>query len=73
MGVIDLGREDTDTSGLSDDYLKGGPAEWVDRLASFYHEYGMDTFNFWPVAGNQRLQIEAFAREVAPAVREKLT
>ncbi len=70
MGVIDLGRDDTGGSGLSDDYLKGTPDDWVAAISGFYYEYSMDTFNFWPVAGNQRLQIETFAREIAPAVRE---
>ena len=38
----------------------------------WYEDYGQDTFNFWPVAGNVAVQIEAFAQEVAPAVREAI-
>lgn len=72
MGVLDLGREDTKASGLDDNYIKGSVEEWVDKLVGWYRDYRQDTFIFWPVAGNQRLQIEAFAQEVAPAVRERL-
>jgi hypothetical protein len=32
----------------------------------------MDTFNFWPVAGDQLRQIESYASEVVPRVKELL-
>jgi hypothetical protein len=35
----------------------------------FYRDYRQDTFVFWPVAGDELAQIEAFARDVAPAAR----
>ena len=35
-------------------------------------ELGMDTFNFWPVAGNELEQIRLFAQEVIPAAREQI-
>jgi alkanesulfonate monooxygenase SsuD/methylene tetrahydromethanopterin reductase-like flavin-dependent oxidoreductase (luciferase family) len=72
MGVLDLGREDTKASGLDDNYIQGSVQEWTDKILNWYKEYSQDTFIFWPVAGNQRLQIEAFAQEIVPAVREKL-
>jgi alkanesulfonate monooxygenase SsuD/methylene tetrahydromethanopterin reductase-like flavin-dependent oxidoreductase (luciferase family) len=72
MGVLDLGREDTKATGLDDNYVKGSVEEWVDKLVNWYHNDRQDTFIFWPVAGNQRLQIEAFAQDVVPAVREQL-
>jgi hypothetical protein len=72
MGVLDLGREDTKASGLDDNYVKGSVQGWVDKIVNWYRGYGQDTFIFWPVAGNQRLQIEAFAQEVVPAIKEVL-
>jgi hypothetical protein len=45
----------------------------VDQLVELYTDYGQDTFNFWPVSGNQLVQIEAFAKEVMPVVREQVS
>ncbi len=73
MGVLDLGRDDTSAPGLNDNYLQGDAAHWAQKLVDWYVNYRQDTFIFWPVAGNQQVQIEAFAREVAPAVREALS
>ncbi len=72
MGVLDLGREDTKAAGLDDNYVKGTVGEWVEKLLNWYHNDRQDTFIFWPVAGNQRLQIEAFAKGVVPAVKSAL-
>jgi hypothetical protein len=53
--------------------MKYGPIQqWVDEIIRLHQDYRQDTFIFWPEAGNQLLQIEAFAQEVAPAVREAL-
>lgn len=41
---------------------------WVDELARVA-EIGMDAFIFWPVGEDRVGQVEAFAREVVPAVR----
>lgn len=47
-----------------------GPAEhWVEELARFAVELGMDTFIYWPSEDHVR-QVELFAGEVVPAVRE---
>lgn len=72
MGVLDLGREDTKLAEQKEGHVYGPVRRWVDRLVEFYHEQRIDTFIFWPVSGNEPLQIEAFAKEVAPAVREAL-
>lgn len=49
-----------------------GPASfWVEELTRLV-EVGMDAFMFWPAHGEDR-QIEAFATEVIPAVREAVT
>jgi alkanesulfonate monooxygenase SsuD/methylene tetrahydromethanopterin reductase-like flavin-dependent oxidoreductase (luciferase family) len=50
--------------------LLDGPAEhWVEELARFAVELGMDTFIYWPSEDHVR-QVELFAGEVVPAVRE---
>ena len=47
-----------------------GPVElWVETLAELVLERGMDTFVLGP-AGESAAQVELFAQEVAPAVRE---
>lgn len=72
MGVLNTGREDTTVTGLGAEYVYGSVQEWAEKIVEWYEEYGQDTFNFWPVAGNQAVQIEAFAQEVVPAVREEI-
>jgi alkanesulfonate monooxygenase SsuD/methylene tetrahydromethanopterin reductase-like flavin-dependent oxidoreductase (luciferase family) len=61
MGTIGEGRRQ--------DLLDGPAAQWVDQLTHFAVELGMDTFMFWPTSDPIQ-QIEIFASEVAPAVRE---
>lgn len=73
MGVIDVGREDTSVPGLGDDYIYGTASDWVKRLVEWYETYRQDTFIFWPVAGNHMVQIEAYAGDVVPAVRQALS
>lgn len=46
------------------------PDEWVDAIVHFYLDLGMDTFFYWPVAGDEREQLRLFAEEVVPAARE---
>jgi alkanesulfonate monooxygenase SsuD/methylene tetrahydromethanopterin reductase-like flavin-dependent oxidoreductase (luciferase family) len=49
--------------------LHGPPGHWIETLTGFVLELGFDSFLFWPeedVLG----QIERFAQEVAPGVRE---
>jgi alkanesulfonate monooxygenase SsuD/methylene tetrahydromethanopterin reductase-like flavin-dependent oxidoreductase (luciferase family) len=72
MGVLDLGRPDTRAKEEQANNIYGPVQKWVDEILTFYHDYGQDTFVFWPVAGNERLQIEGFAQEVVPAVRAAL-
>ena len=52
--------------------LDGPTSKWVEGLARFALELGMDTFVFWPEAGpeDHERQVELFAGEVVPAVRE---
>jgi alkanesulfonate monooxygenase SsuD/methylene tetrahydromethanopterin reductase-like flavin-dependent oxidoreductase (luciferase family) len=50
--------------------LLDGPIDhWVEELTRFAIELGMDTFIYWPSEDHVR-QIELFAGEVVPAVRE---
>lgn len=72
MGVLDLGRSDTKITEREANNIYGPVEEWVEQLVRFYWEYRQDTFIFWPVSGNRMVQIEAFAQEVVPAVREAL-
>jgi len=72
MGIIDLGRDDTKSTGASDDYIVGDPRFWIERILSWYREYRQDTFIFWPAAGNTLVQIEAFTQTIVPAVREAI-
>lgn len=49
-----------------------GPVEyWVEELTRLVVEVGMDTFIYWP-ADDRLQQLEQFAAEVAPAVREQV-
>jgi alkanesulfonate monooxygenase SsuD/methylene tetrahydromethanopterin reductase-like flavin-dependent oxidoreductase (luciferase family) len=49
--------------------LDGPPSRWVDTLTDFALEQGVDTFIYWP-SGDHERQVEVFAGEVVPAVRE---
>lgn len=55
--------------GPGDGPLEGPVQKWVDEIARLVLELGFDTFVFWPSDDHVR-QIELFAGEVAPAVRE---
>ncbi|HET7480752.1 MAG TPA: LLM class flavin-dependent oxidoreductase [Rubrobacteraceae bacterium] len=49
--------------------LEGPASTWIEQLTRFVLECGMDTFIYWPSEDHER-QVEAFANEVVPAVRE---
>ncbi len=57
-----IGRE-------ADGTLDGPVSKWTEGLRRFALELGMDTFIFWPSEDRER-QVELFANEVVPAVRE---
>ena len=52
-----------------DGTLDGPVSLWVEELTRFALEFGMDTFIHWPSEDREH-QVELFANEVAPAVRE---
>lgn len=49
--------------------LEGPVSTWIAQLTRFVLEFGMDTFIYWPTEDHER-QVEVFAGEVLPAVRE---
>ena len=59
----------TITDGPARGPLQGPVAHWVETLTRFTVELGLDTFIFWP-DGDQLGQLERFAAEVVPRVRE---
>ena len=50
-------------------FLDGPAGQWVDQLLPLVVEAGMDTFVLWP-SESPASQLERFAAEVAPALRE---
>ena len=50
-------------------FLDGPAGQWVEQLLPLVTEIGMDTFVLWPSESPAR-QLELFAAEVAPALRE---
>ena len=59
------------TIGGSGGFLQGGVGQWVDELTELTVEHGMDTFVFGP-SEDPVPQLQRFAQEVAPAVREQV-
>jgi alkanesulfonate monooxygenase SsuD/methylene tetrahydromethanopterin reductase-like flavin-dependent oxidoreductase (luciferase family) len=57
------------TAAGSTEALRGPVSHWVETLTGFALELGFDTFVFWP-AVEPVDQVERFAQEVVPAVRE---
>jgi alkanesulfonate monooxygenase SsuD/methylene tetrahydromethanopterin reductase-like flavin-dependent oxidoreductase (luciferase family) len=50
-------------------FLDGPAGQWVEQLLALVTETGMDTFVLWPTEAPDR-QLELFAAEVAPALRQ---
>jgi alkanesulfonate monooxygenase SsuD/methylene tetrahydromethanopterin reductase-like flavin-dependent oxidoreductase (luciferase family) len=50
-------------------FLDGPPGHWVEQLLPLVVETGMDTFVVWP-SESPASQLQVFAAEVAPALRE---
>jgi alkanesulfonate monooxygenase SsuD/methylene tetrahydromethanopterin reductase-like flavin-dependent oxidoreductase (luciferase family) len=59
----------TITAGPSEGMFHGPARQWVDNLAEVAVSYGFDTFIFW---GEGDHQLDRFAQEVVPALREHL-
>ncbi len=72
MGMIDFGQIGGKPAGLKEGTLYGTPADWVEMLQRYYHDYGQDTFILWPLAEKPEEQLRIFAQEVVPAVKAAL-
>lgn len=70
MGEIETGSS---SNSISEKGIFGDVDFWVDKLSEFHEIYRQDTFNFWPQSEEPYDQIERFAAEVIPAVRERFT
>jgi hypothetical protein len=56
---------------LSEKGIFGNSAYWIETLSRLHEDYRQDTFNFWPAGAAPYEQIECFANEVMPALRER--
>jgi alkanesulfonate monooxygenase SsuD/methylene tetrahydromethanopterin reductase-like flavin-dependent oxidoreductase (luciferase family) len=68
--VYNLPGEITDAP--TGELLQGPVEHWVETLTGFALELGFDTFILWPGGGDAPRQVERFAQEVAPQVREEV-
>jgi alkanesulfonate monooxygenase SsuD/methylene tetrahydromethanopterin reductase-like flavin-dependent oxidoreductase (luciferase family) len=57
------------TKGSSEGTFAGPVRQWVAEIADVATSYAFDTFIFW---GEGEIQLDRFAQEVVPAVREQL-
>jgi len=68
--IYNLPGEITEAPGT--ELLRGPVEHWVETLTGFAIELGFDTFIFWPGDDAPR-QVERFAEEVVPGVRDAVT
>jgi alkanesulfonate monooxygenase SsuD/methylene tetrahydromethanopterin reductase-like flavin-dependent oxidoreductase (luciferase family) len=69
-GIIHSGSGNTGSI-TAKNTLEGTAGFWVEQLVDLYQQYRQDTFIFWG-GDDPSQQIEMFAREVVPAVKERL-
>jgi alkanesulfonate monooxygenase SsuD/methylene tetrahydromethanopterin reductase-like flavin-dependent oxidoreductase (luciferase family) len=69
MGIVDLGQHGQRPDSLEAGIIYGTVQGWVEQLVRLNAEYRQDTFLFWPVGDNPIRQLEAFAKEIVPAVK----
>jgi alkanesulfonate monooxygenase SsuD/methylene tetrahydromethanopterin reductase-like flavin-dependent oxidoreductase (luciferase family) len=69
--IFNIGGLITDDAG-GEGVLVGPVQRWVDTLEEWTTDPGIDSYIFWPTA-DPLAQVERFAAEVAPAVRERLS
>jgi alkanesulfonate monooxygenase SsuD/methylene tetrahydromethanopterin reductase-like flavin-dependent oxidoreductase (luciferase family) len=72
MGVIQTGDNDFSAKAKKPGILIGTPEDWREWILEFHHKLRFDTFICWPIGGDEVRQIEIFAREIAPGVREEI-
>jgi alkanesulfonate monooxygenase SsuD/methylene tetrahydromethanopterin reductase-like flavin-dependent oxidoreductase (luciferase family) len=71
MGVIRSGAGSVSFPNQSGT-IDGTAGHWVDEITRFYRDYRQDTFILW-AGGDVAQQIEVFAQEVIPAVKEQIS
>jgi alkanesulfonate monooxygenase SsuD/methylene tetrahydromethanopterin reductase-like flavin-dependent oxidoreductase (luciferase family) len=55
------------------DVIVGSSKEWADELVSYYRDFGVDSFIFWPsIEGEELEQVRLFGESVMPTVRESM-
>jgi alkanesulfonate monooxygenase SsuD/methylene tetrahydromethanopterin reductase-like flavin-dependent oxidoreductase (luciferase family) len=70
--VYNIGGSITpEVGGGGEGVLVGPVGHWIETLTAWAVDPGIDACIFWPTA-NELIQVERFAGEVAPAVREAL-
>jgi alkanesulfonate monooxygenase SsuD/methylene tetrahydromethanopterin reductase-like flavin-dependent oxidoreductase (luciferase family) len=69
--VYNVVGEIASEGGGDGDGLRGTVADWVEWLTSFVVDLGFDALIFWP-RRDVVAQVDRFAQEVAPAVREAM-
>lgn len=69
MGIVEVGQGGRAQAG--EGVIYGTPRDWAEEIARLHDEYRQDTFLFWPVGDEPLKQIEAFAKEVVPALKER--
>jgi alkanesulfonate monooxygenase SsuD/methylene tetrahydromethanopterin reductase-like flavin-dependent oxidoreductase (luciferase family) len=72
MGMIDTRPNASRPAQLPEGALYGTPQQWIEELQRLYHDYRQDAFFVWPFGDNGLQQLEVFANEIVPAVREAL-
>lgn len=72
MGVIDLPGSPNSAESLRPNTPLLPVDGWVEHLVHLYRDLRMDTFAIWPLGERQIDQLELFATEIVPAVRQEL-
>lgn len=67
-----LERVEEQQTGMIPSGVTGSTEEWVKTLVGYYRDFGLDSFNFWPSAGDEVEQIRLFAEKVVPKARESM-
>lgn len=64
---------DGESTGDDERQFVATPEVWIDTLARWAGDYRQDTFIFWPSGPDPARQIETFAQEIVPVLREELS
>jgi alkanesulfonate monooxygenase SsuD/methylene tetrahydromethanopterin reductase-like flavin-dependent oxidoreductase (luciferase family) len=70
MGIIEAAGQPN--ARVRQGMIAGSVQSWVALIEQLATDLAMDTFTYWPVAGDTHAQMRLWAEEIAPAVRERL-